>query len=115
MPPLCQAPRSCVRHRLRQRLETGREVAGEQFSKPFHAEFFHAAFGLAGNQFRIRGETRFDGLPFIGGQLVPYAEERNGNRIFQSDDLIAPCGVEAFFKRKRMIRRDPAIAVHTGR
>ena len=52
----------------------------EQFSKPFHAEFFHAAFGLAGNQFRIRGETRFDGLPFIGGQLVPYAEERNGNR-----------------------------------
>ena len=48
----------------------------------------------------------FDGLPFIGGQLVPYAEERNGNRIFQSDDLIAPCGVEAFFKRKRLIRRD---------
>ena len=31
---------------LRQRLETGREVAGEQFSKPFHAEFFHAVFGL---------------------------------------------------------------------
>ena len=45
-------------------------------------------------------------MPFIGGQLVPYAKEGNGNRIFQSDDLIAPCGVEAFFKRKRLIRRD---------